>query len=81
MRPIYLFVTLAGLLIAGLLPGCSPASLPLPDEIPVGLVMAASSAPSQGPNLIKTAQLAVNEINEKGGINGKKLLINFKIIK
>ncbi len=75
MRPIYLFMTLAGLLIAGLLPGCAPASLPLPDEIPVGCVMAVSSAPSQGPNLIKTVQLAVNEINEKGGINGKKLLL------
>ena len=75
MRPIYLFMTLAGLLIAGLLPSCAPASLPLPDEIPVGCLMAVSSAPSQGPNLIKTAQLAVHEINEKGGINGKKLLL------
>jgi len=75
MRPIYLFVTLAFLLMAGLLPGCTPASPPLPDVIPVGCVMAVSSAPAQGPNLIKAAQLAVNEINEKGGINGKKLLL------
>ena len=73
MRPIYLFVTLACLLIAGLLPGCAPALPPLPAEIPVGCIMAVSSAPAQGPNLIKAAQFAVNEINEKGGINGKKL--------
>jgi len=74
MRTIYLFVTLACLLIAGLLPGCAPASPPLPAVIPVGCLMAVSSAPAQGPNLIKAAQLAINEINEKGGIDGKKLL-------
>lgn len=73
MRPTYLFVTLACLLIAGLLPGCSPASTPLPAEIPIGCIMAVSSAPAQGPNLIKAAQFAVNAINEEGGINGKKL--------
>ena len=74
MRTIYLFVTLACLLIAGLLPGCAPASPPLPAVIPVGCLMAVSSAPAQGPNLIKAAQLAINEINEKSGIDGKKLL-------
>jgi ABC-type branched-subunit amino acid transport system substrate-binding protein len=73
MRIIYLFVALASLSIAALLPGCVPASPPLPAEIPVGCVMAVSSAPAQGPNLIKAARLAVNEINEKGGIGGKKL--------
>ena len=73
MRPVYLLVTFACLLIAGLLPACAPASAPLPDEIPVGCVMSNSSAPAQGPNLIKAAQFAVNEINQKGGIDGKKL--------
>ena len=75
MRPVYLFMALASFLIADLLAGCTPASPPLPAEIPVGCVMAVSSAPAQGPNLIKAAQFAVNEINEKGGINGKKLLL------
>lgn len=73
MRPIYLLGTLACLLLGGLLPGCTPMSPPLPAEIPVGCVMAVSSAPAQGPNLINAAQLAVNEINGKGGIDGKKL--------
>lgn len=73
MRTIYLFVALASLSIAGLLPGCAPASQPLPAIIPVGCVMPVSSSPSEGPNLIKAAQFAVNEINEKGGIDGKKL--------
>lgn len=75
MRTVYLLVALAPLLIAALLTGCAPALAPLPDEIPVGCVMPVSSAPAQGPNLIKAAQLAVNEINEKGGIGGKKLLL------
>ncbi len=75
MRSVYLFVALASFLIACWLPGCTPVSPPLPAEIPVGCVMAVSSAPAQGPNLIKAAQLAVNEINEKGGINGKALLL------
>lgn len=75
MRSVYLFVALASFLIAYWLPGCGPVSPPLPAEIPVGCVMAVSSAPAQGPNLIKAAQLAVNEINEKGGINGKRLLL------
>jgi len=35
--------------------------------------MPLSSAPAGGPNLIKAAQLAVNEINERGGLEGKKL--------
>ena len=75
MRSVYLFVALASFLIACWLPGCAPVSPPLPAEIPVGCVMAVSSAPAQGPNLIKAAQLAINEINEKGGINGKTLLL------
>lgn len=75
MKSVYLLGALALLLIAFGLPGCTPASPPLPDVIPVGCLMAVSSAPAQGPNLIKATQLAVNEINEKGGINGKKLLL------
>jgi ABC-type branched-subunit amino acid transport system substrate-binding protein len=35
--------------------------------------MPLSSAPAGGPNLIKAAQLAVSEINGRGGIGGKKL--------
>jgi branched-chain amino acid transport system substrate-binding protein len=35
--------------------------------------MAVSSAPAQGPNLIKAADLARSEINGRGGIGGKKL--------
>lgn len=73
MRPIFLLTTLASLVLAGLLPGCTPSSPPLPAEIPVGCVMPVSSAPGEGPNLIKAAQFAVNEINGKGGIDGKKL--------
>lgn len=73
MKSVYLFVTLACLGITGLLQGCVPASQPLPAEIPVGCVMPVSSAQTQGPNLIKAAQFAVNEINGRGGIDGKKL--------
>ena len=75
MKPVYLLTALACLLLAGLLPACTPALPPLPDQIPVGCVMAVSSAPAEGPNLIKAAQLAVNEINEKDGIDGKKLAL------
>ncbi len=75
MRSVCLWVALASLSIAGLLPGCAPAAQPLPAEIPVGCVMPVSSTPAQGPNLIKAAQFAVNEINGRGGIGGKKLLL------
>lgn len=75
MKPVNLLVALASFLIACCLPGCAPVSPPLPAQIPVGCVMPVSSTPSQGPNLIKAAEYAVNEINEKGGINGNKLLL------
>ena len=53
---------------------CVPAPPPgLPAVIPVGCIMATASAPAWGPNLVKAAQLAVKEINDRGGIEGKKL--------
>ena len=55
---------------------CAPAApATLPDEIPVGCILATGSAPAWGPNLIKAAQLAINEINEQGGIEGKQLVL------
>jgi ABC-type branched-subunit amino acid transport system substrate-binding protein len=47
----------------------------LPDEIPIGCVIATNSAPAWGPNLIKSAQIAISEINSHGGIDGKKLTL------
>ena len=65
------FVTIALSIVLAF--ACQPAHHPDLPEIPVGCVMALSSAPAGGPNLIKAAQFAVNEINGKGGIDGKKL--------
>ena len=55
-----------------LLPACgAPAELPNP--IPIGCMMPSVTTPTWGPNLIKAAQLSVDEINAGGGINGKLL--------
>ena len=54
-----------------LIPGACVQAPPqgLPRVIPVGCVMATTSAPAWGPNLIKAAKLAVSEINGSGGVN------------
>jgi len=72
MRTVYLTVTIFAVLALCSIPACAPQQ-ELPAEIPIGCVMPLSSAPAGGPNLIKAAQLAVNEINGRGGLGGKKL--------
>jgi ABC-type branched-subunit amino acid transport system substrate-binding protein len=72
MRTVYLTVTIFVVLAMCSISACSPQQ-ELPAEIPIGCVMPLSSAPAGGPNLVKAAQFAVNEINGRGGINGKKL--------
>jgi len=72
MRTIHLAVAIFAILALCSIPSCAPQQ-ELPAEIAVGCVMPMSSAPAGGPNLIKAAQLAVNEINGRGGIGGKQL--------
>ena len=60
------------LLIAVILPACATPQA-LPDEIVIGCAMATSSVPAWGPNMIKAVELAVAELNSKGGIDGRKL--------
>ena len=71
---ILVFVIVAALL-AGLVPACASEPAELPDPIVIGCVMATSSVPTWGPNRIKAVELAVDEINRQGGINGKKILL------
>lgn len=75
MRFIALVVIIVTALLAGLLPACAAEPQELPDQIIIGCVMATSSVPTWGPNRIKAVELAVDEINSKGGIDGKKLLL------
>jgi len=72
MRTVYLTVAILAALILCMIPACAPQQ-ELPAEIPIGCVMPLTSAP--GPNLIKAAQIAVNEINGRGGLGGKKLTL------
>jgi len=70
------FITVIVLAIIVLLaPACKMTPPELPAQIPIGCLMASSTTPTWGPNLIKAAQLAVSEINAAGGINGKSLLL------
>ena len=69
------FVT-AVVLLTGLLPACATGPQELPEQIVIGCVMATSSVPTWGPNRIKAVELAVDEINSKGGIDGRKLLLS-----
>ncbi len=72
MRTVYMTVAILAALILCTIPACAPQQ-ELPAEIPIGCVMPLTSAP--GPNLIKAAQIAVNEINGRGGLGGKKLIL------
>jgi ABC-type branched-subunit amino acid transport system substrate-binding protein len=72
MRSVYLTVTIFMVLAMCSISACVPQQ-ELPADIPIGCVMPLSSVPAGGPNLVKAAQLTVNEINGRGGINGKKL--------
>jgi len=72
MRKIYLAIAVFVLFAFCLIPACVPQQ-ELPADIPIGCVMPLSSAPAGGPNLIKAAQFAVDEINGQGGLDGKKL--------
>jgi len=72
MKTVYLTVTSIVILALFLIPGCT-SQQELPAEIRIGCVMPLTSAPAGGPNLIKAAQLAVDEINGRGGLNGKSL--------
>ncbi|MGA2157673.1 MAG: ABC transporter substrate-binding protein [Dehalococcoidia bacterium] len=58
-----------------LTPACQMTPTGLPSQIPIGCLMASSTTPTWGPNLIKAAQLAVDEVNAAGGIGGKSLLL------
>jgi ABC-type branched-subunit amino acid transport system substrate-binding protein len=75
MRFTSLVIVVIAMVLAALLPACAPAAPELPKEIVVGCVMATSSVPTWGPNLIKAVELAAGEINSKGGIDGKKLSV------
>jgi len=72
MRKIFLAVAIFVVLALCLIPACVPQQ-ELPAEIPIGCVMPLSSAPAEGSNLIKAAQLAVSEINGQGGLSGKQI--------
>ncbi|MHB8085713.1 MAG: ABC transporter substrate-binding protein [Dehalococcoidia bacterium] len=58
-----------------LIPACQMTPAGLPAQIPIGCLMPSSTTPTWGPNLIKASQLAVDEINAAGGIDGKSLLL------
>lgn len=70
-------VGLSVLFMSLLLPACSAAPVPLPQEILVGCLLPTSAAPTWGPNLIKAAQVAEEQVNSQGGIEGHpmKLII------
>jgi ABC-type branched-subunit amino acid transport system substrate-binding protein len=72
MRTVYLTVAIFAVLALCSIPACAPQQ-ELPAEIPIGCVMPLSSAPAGGPNLVKAAQMAVDEINGRGGLGGKTL--------
>jgi ABC-type branched-subunit amino acid transport system substrate-binding protein len=72
MRTVYLTVAIFAVVALCSIPACVPQQ-DLPAEIPIGCVMPLSSSPSGGPNLVKAAQLAVSEINGRGGLGGKML--------
>ncbi len=74
MRFFTLAIIIAAVALAGLLPACA-APQQLPDEIVIGCAMPTSSGPAWGPNIIKAVELAVSELNSKGGLDGKKLLL------
>jgi ABC-type branched-subunit amino acid transport system substrate-binding protein len=61
------------MLVAFASPACAPQPIAFPSEVPIGCLMAASSAPAWGPNLIKAVQVGVEEVNSHGGIDGKPL--------
>jgi ABC-type branched-subunit amino acid transport system substrate-binding protein len=72
MRTVYLTVAIFAVAALCSIPACAPQQ-DLPAEIPIGCVMPLSSSPAGGPNLVKAAQMAVNEINGRGGLGGKML--------
>jgi len=72
MRTVYLTLTILAALALCSLAACVPQQ-ELPAEIPIGCVLSLTSAPAAGPNLLKAAQYAVDEINGRGGLDGKKL--------
>ena len=72
MRTVYMAVAIFAVLTLCSVPACAPQQ-GLPAEIPIGCVMPLSSVPAGGPNLVKAAQLAVSEINGRGGLGGKML--------
>ena len=74
MKTVYLTVAVLAALALCSIPACAPQQ-DLPAEIPIGCVMPLSSAPAGGPNMVKAAQLAVDEINGRGGLGGKRLLL------
>lgn len=74
MRTVYLAVAILAALALCSVPACAPQQY-LPAEIPIGLVMPLTSTPAGGPNLVKAAQLAVSEINGRGSLGGKKLIL------
>jgi len=72
MRTAFLTLVIVAVLALCTIPACVPQQ-ELPAEIPIGCVLSLTSAPAAGPNLVKAAQLAVDEINGRGGLDGKKL--------
>ncbi|MDD5397778.1 MAG: ABC transporter substrate-binding protein [Dehalococcoidia bacterium] len=72
MRTAFLTLVIIAALALCMSPACVSQQA-LPAEIPIGCVLSLTSTPTAGPNLVKAAQLAVDEINERGGLDGKKL--------
>jgi branched-chain amino acid transport system substrate-binding protein len=58
------------------IPACTAPPTALPTEIPIGCIIPTSSAPTWGPNLVKAAQVAIEDLNANGGAGGKP----FKLI-
>ncbi len=66
------FTAIAFLAVAGL--GGLPARAAEPDTFRIGAILSMSgSAPHYGTVMSRGAQIAIDEINAKGGIDGKKL--------
>ncbi len=72
MRTTNLALIVITALVLCLVPACVPQQ-ELPAELPIGCVFPLTNAPAAGSNLVKAAQLAVDEINGRGGLDGKKL--------
>ena len=75
MRTALFYIVALSMLGVYALTGCVSPPPVLPSQIPVGCLISTSSAPTWGPNLLKAAKVAEEDINGLGGIDGKRIVL------